>query len=322
LIKKMRNDLFRIQVPLPGIPLGDLNVYVIRSPERNLIIDTGMDHKVSRALLLKSLSILEINLDQTDIFLTHQHADHIGLVKDLIRDNTSIYCQAGGWDFIHNWNGFDAMFQFAEINGFPKGVMQTVFKDHPGHIFRCTWHANPIFPDEGDVISIGDYKLTCVPTPGHSPDSQCLYEPDLKILFSGDHLLGEITPNIHQCCNENENPLKDYFKSLEKVAEMEIVQVFPGHREFDRNPRERIKELLSHHSSRLNHIITLVSDSPKTAFQIASGMKWNIGGDSWKRYPWEQKWLATVEIIAHVHYLEARGKLKKETVQGIIYYSI
>jgi glyoxylase-like metal-dependent hydrolase (beta-lactamase superfamily II) len=38
--------------------------------------------------------------------------------------------------------------------------------------------------------------LIVIETPGHSPGHCCLYEPNKRILFSGDHLLKEITPNV------------------------------------------------------------------------------------------------------------------------------
>jgi hypothetical protein len=43
MIEELRRDLFRILVPLPGSPLKFLNSYAVRSAERNLVIDTGLN---------------------------------------------------------------------------------------------------------------------------------------------------------------------------------------------------------------------------------------------------------------------------------------
>ena len=45
MIEEFQPGLFRVQVPLPNSPLKFLNSYVIRSSDRNLIIDTGLNRK-------------------------------------------------------------------------------------------------------------------------------------------------------------------------------------------------------------------------------------------------------------------------------------
>ncbi|XP_078086784.1 acyl-coenzyme A thioesterase MBLAC2-like [Mustelus asterias] len=42
--------------------------------------------------------------------------------------------------------------------------------------------------EDGDVIELGDRRLTVLHTPGHSPGSICLHEPEQGLLFSGDTL--------------------------------------------------------------------------------------------------------------------------------------
>ena len=63
-----------------------------------------------------------------------------------------------------------------------------------------------------------------------------------KILISGDHILSDITPNI-QCWSDQEDPLKNYLASLDKVYQLDVDLVLPGHRRVFKNFRERISEL-------------------------------------------------------------------------------
>jgi len=44
---------------------------------------------------------------------------------------------------------------------------------------------------EGDIVDLGGVKLEVVHTPGHTPGSICLYEPQTKSLFSGDTLFAD-----------------------------------------------------------------------------------------------------------------------------------
>ena len=57
----------------------------------------------------------------------------------------------------------------------------------------------------------------------------CFYEEENKILISGDHILFDITPNITRW-PELDNSLKVYLASLEKVKDLDVNLVLPGHR--------------------------------------------------------------------------------------------
>jgi len=49
--EEILSNLFRVEIPLPGNPLGTVNSYVIRSPGRNLNVDTGMDREACRTVM-------------------------------------------------------------------------------------------------------------------------------------------------------------------------------------------------------------------------------------------------------------------------------
>jgi glyoxylase-like metal-dependent hydrolase (beta-lactamase superfamily II) len=139
----------------------------------------------------------------------------------------------------------------------------------------------------------------------------CLHEPNKKIFVAGDHILNDITPNI-QLWSDEWNPLKEYLASLDKVYEIDIRLVLPGHRGIFRNCKERIEELKSHHQRRLDEIISILGKGNKNAFQVASQMSWDIICDSWDLFPVSQKWFATGEAISHLKYLEEIGKIQRE----------
>jgi len=88
---EIRKGLYRIVVPLPNSPLKDLNSYVIKGDDRNLIIDTGFNRSVCHEAMLKGLAELGIDLTRTDFMLTHMHADHTGLVSRLATETSKIY---------------------------------------------------------------------------------------------------------------------------------------------------------------------------------------------------------------------------------------
>jgi glyoxylase-like metal-dependent hydrolase (beta-lactamase superfamily II) len=164
---------------------------------------------------------------------------------------------------------------------------------------------------EGNTISIGDYAFRCIETPGHTRGHMCLYEPNKKIFVAGDHILNDISPNI-QLWSDEWNPLKEYLASLEKVYELDIELVLPGHRSISRNCRERIQELKHHHEKRFDEVISILERGSKNAFRVASQMSWDILYDSWDLFPVSQKWFAIGEAIAHLKYLEEKGIIRRE----------
>ena len=77
-------EIFSIQVDLPQNPLRNLNVYVIRTPDQNLLIDTGFNRYECCAALWAGIRELGLDLNKTSVFLTHLHSDHIGLAGDFV----------------------------------------------------------------------------------------------------------------------------------------------------------------------------------------------------------------------------------------------
>ena len=193
------------------------------------------------------------------------------------------------------------------------GFRQTYQFDFEFHIVK-----------DNDEIRVGDYKLQCIETPGHSPGHICLYEPEKKILFSGDHILFDITPNITHW-TIMKNSLGSYLSSLDKVYPLETEMVLPGHRKGMKNHRKRIEELRRHHEERLNEVLKALKSGSKTAYDIGSYLTWDIvtESDSWDMFPPTQKWFAIGETLAHLVYLEEEHKIKKEiTADNKILYSL
>ena len=91
MIEQIQDQLWRIEVPLPGNPLKSINSYVIKSPSRNLIIDTGLDRQECLDAILAGLDEVGVDLEQTDFFITHMHADHSALVPKLAGDASKVY---------------------------------------------------------------------------------------------------------------------------------------------------------------------------------------------------------------------------------------
>ena len=98
---------------------------------------------------------------------------------------------------------------------------------------------------------------------------------------------------------------------------MEIDLVLPGHRRLITDHKRRIAELREHHKTRLREVLSILSNDPLTAFEVASRMTWDLDCDSWEEFPRAQKWFASGEAIAHLRYLQNKGLIVKKDKDGM-----
>ncbi|MFU8794142.1 MAG: MBL fold metallo-hydrolase [Dethiobacteria bacterium] len=320
-VDEIRTNLFRAVIPLPRNPLKATNSYIIKSRERNLIIDTGMNREECKSALLNALDQIDLDLKNTDFFVTHLHADHVGLVDELSSDGALIYFNRPDAEILNHPNLWQLVCSLAGRHGFPAELVNLAIDSHPGQRYSPKNVLDFTMVEDGDIISYGGYELQCIQTPGHTGGHTCLYDLGDRLFFSGDHILGDITPNISTWLDES-NPLDDYFKSLNRVYKMEIELVLPGHRSLFKDCRSRIEQLREHHIIRLNEAEEIIrKNNVANAFEVAAEMTWDLVADSWNDFPLMQKWFATGEALAHICYLENQGRVKREMQgQTMVFY--
>jgi glyoxylase-like metal-dependent hydrolase (beta-lactamase superfamily II) len=80
---------------------------------------------------------------------------------------------------------------------------------------------------EGDVIDLGDRRLTVLHVPGHSPGCIALHDPENGLLLSGDALYDDAEPvaGLH-----HSDPAA-FSASLGRLARLQVRLVLPGHGE-------------------------------------------------------------------------------------------
>jgi glyoxylase-like metal-dependent hydrolase (beta-lactamase superfamily II) len=319
-MEEIRPGLFKADIPIPKNPLKSLNCYILKSGEQTLVVDTGFNLMECRQALMDSLDDLSVDLARTAVFITHMHADHSGLVADLVREGAQAYCSRQDAETINEGEApFLMMDIFIRTGGFPAAELQNAVKKHPGYRFRAMEHVDFHLVGDGDVITVGEYRFTCIHTPGHTRGHMCLYEKDRKILFSGDHVLDDITPNI-SLWSDRHDPLNEFLHSLEKIRDIDATLVLPGHRSAITDLQRRVDELKEHHRVRAAEVLEILGKGPQNAYDVAAGMTWDLSYDDFDSFPVSQKWFAAGEALAHLKYLEGQNLVERVTRDGILIF--
>ncbi|MGO1371945.1 MAG: MBL fold metallo-hydrolase [Senegalia sp. (in: firmicutes)] len=322
LVTKVYEDIYMIEIILPNNPLKALNCYLIKGEDKSLIIDTGFNKKECLDALREGLNELNLEIKDTELFITHLHSDHSGMANIFKDQGVNIYTGEIDGDIINQmttesyWKERDKLKVLFGLKD-----DKITFKENPGYKYVLKEAIDFNYLKEGDKINIGKYSFELVFIPGHTPGHMGLYEKKHKIFFSGDHILNGITPNIGFWGFE-QDILGVYFNSLDKIHSFDIEHLFTAHRKSVDDHKKRIEELIQHHKDRLNEILTILSFDGLSVRDVASKMTWSIRAKDWDDFPRPQKWFATGEAMAHLEHLYASGKIEKEIKDGTLYFRL
>jgi glyoxylase-like metal-dependent hydrolase (beta-lactamase superfamily II) len=140
-----------------------------------------------------------------------------------------------------------------------------------------------------------------------------------KILFTGDHLLKEITPNPILNVPVNRLPfqypsLREYLNSLEKIGKLDVSILLPGHGEEITDVKGLIQNIFSHHQERTDLICSILSKGEKTPYEIAMELFPGV--------PPFEVFLGISEALGHLEILKEKEIVKMIEKEGKNYYSL
>ncbi|MFW6056186.1 MAG: MBL fold metallo-hydrolase [Chloroflexota bacterium] len=321
MIEELLPGVLRLEVPLPRSPLKATNSYVVFDRERPLIIDTAFNRPECHDAFLGLVDEAGIDLDSADYFVTHVHADHLGLAVSLARNGAAIYFNEPDIPLARPADEYwESMGQAYEMHGMPLSDSHTAMERHPGRIYGPDRDFPYTVVQDGDIFERGGYRLRCFQTSGHTPGHMCLLLENLNVLFCGDHILGDITPNITMWPGM-EDPLGHYLRSLDAVRRLNVDRALTGHRSMVVDCAERIGELERHHAGRCEEVLAALADGEKDAATVTPLISWDLRYETWDEVHPVQKLFATGETIAHLQYLEKRGSVASREAGGRILFS-
>ncbi|MGW4956141.1 MBL fold metallo-hydrolase [Nonomuraea sp. NPDC004186] len=306
--------VWSVPVPIPGNPLGYTLVYALESPKGPVLVDAGWNHPDAWDALSGGLAAVGIDVSTVSgVVVTHFHPDHAGLagqVKDV----------SGAWIAMHEDDAalVRLMHDYAaeEHESFQSDMLRRAGAD-PGEARQAVSRPTPpALPDrrlrDGDLVDLPGRKLRAVHTPGHTPGHICLHLEDADRLFTGDHVLPDITPHvgIYPYDRDDVDPLGDFLDSLDRIADLGPLDALPAHEWIFPDVAARAVQIRHHHDEKLVRLRALLARRPEplTIWEVAAMMTWNR--------PWDDlspmlKGMAAGEAAAHLRALEARGEVRR-----------
>jgi glyoxylase-like metal-dependent hydrolase (beta-lactamase superfamily II) len=291
-----------ITLPLP-FELEHVNVGLVELGEGYLLIDTGMTFAaLSPALEQAGVPWREIRT----VFATHIHPDHIG--------SAPLAIEASGAELLMHRAEYEYLNRILEGNthwielaftegGVPPGCWDAI-RNAVGTMRNSLGAIHPDrFVEDGEAIPTALGPAVVVATPGHSPGHLCLYWPDRRLLYSGDHMIETITPNI--AWMPGRDMLGEYLESLDRVAALDVELVIASHGRPFGNHRAWIAATRRHHEERCSAILNHLQSGPRTAYELVPVL-WDRDFSSFHLY------FALFEVLAHLEHMHRRGIIEFE----------
>ncbi len=207
---------------------GVSNFYLIMGTE-NFLVDTGLPgrtRELKNCLESNGKNPQDINM----IVITHHHFDHTGSLDKMKRLTGAVVAvHRDDWPYVTGEKIHKGPFFMRPLIKF----MNIIYRTKPVE--------TDVILKDGDKV--GDY--TVIHTPGHTPGSICLYNPQNKVIFVGDNLRynkGALIPPTERLIPD----ILNYKKSMEKLEALDIETILTGHGEpVTKNANMLMKEFIS-----------------------------------------------------------------------------
>jgi glyoxylase-like metal-dependent hydrolase (beta-lactamase superfamily II) len=300
--------VFRLRLPLPWPGVPHCNAWAVAAGDGIVLFDTGMHQPGSLAHLERALAMCNLSLENVRLIVcTHAHSDHYGQAASIVE-------RAGCELWMHpNHEHMLRMAEDPEANlarrlevGRQSGVPEEPLRRY----------ATKRDPEETGIAAVIEPDRALVPgvvvdtdlgpwsvheTPGHAPSHVCLFQPERRLLISGDHLLGRIS--LYFDYGSSPDPVGEFLHSLDVVEKLDARLCLPGHGRTFADVHAHIEGNRKLVSERLVAVLRAVSEQPLSAFEIVP----HVYGQSLS--PLNAHWLLS-KVLSFLTHLRAEGQVQ------------
>lgn len=271
--ERVGRQLYRLRLPLPFPGVPHCNAWAIGTPDELVLFDTGMYEERTLDELERALGDCGLRLEAVRrIVCTHAHLDHCGAAGP-IKDRT-------GAEFLLHPNHLhmrrlvddpqallSRQLEVARQCGVPEETLRRY--ESLRRAERSEVYPIPE-PDgelrEGMVIETAVGPWQVYETPGHAPSHVCFYQPQQRLLISGDHLLGRVS--LYFDYGYTPDPVGEFLDSLAKVERLGARLCLAGHGRTFSDVQAHIDATRELIAGRLRSLLAAVSREPLSAYEL------------------------------------------------------
>ena len=265
--------VYRLRLPLPWPGVPHCNAWAIAAGDGVVLFDTGMHEPGSLAHLERALGMCNLRLENVRLVVcTHAHSDHYGQAAPTVsRAGCELWMHPNYQHILSMAEDPDAALarrlEVARQSGVPEEPLRRFAsqrgKQNPGI-------AEVLAPDrelvEGVKIDTDLGEWVTYQTPGHAPSHVCLFQPERRLLISGDHLLGRIS--LYFDYGYSPDPVGEFLHSLDVTQELGARLCLPGHGRTFTDVQAHIEGNRTLINERLQKVGEALEEGPLTAFEI------------------------------------------------------
>ncbi|MFC5974000.1 MBL fold metallo-hydrolase [Halomarina salina] len=314
----------QIEIPTP-FEVGRVNCYLFTGAEATLL-DPGPNTEAAYEALSAGLNEQGFSVSDVDhVLFTHPHMDHFGMANRIVEESGAK--TVAHRDAVVALNGPDRHFEreraffrpFLLSMGVPEDIIASALMLPEAY----TEYRKPFAVDrklaDGDTIDVGG-GLTAIHTPGHAPGSVCFVSRTDDVVFTGDHVLQDVTPNplltiTPGAGDERTRSLPTYLESLNRLRRVDATVGRAGHGDDITDIDARIQETLEHHNDRKELIAGLINKiGPMSAYDVMQEM--------FPELPATEVFAGMSEVIGHLDLLEDENRVHIEKEDQVRQYSM
>jgi glyoxylase-like metal-dependent hydrolase (beta-lactamase superfamily II) len=303
--------LWRLRLPLPWPGVPHCNAWAISAPDGGIVlVDTGMHGPDSMEQLDRAMAMVGLRVEDVRLLVcTHAHSDHYGQAGQIVdRAGCELWMHPNHQHATRSLEDPEQALQrrleVARTSGVPELVLRRyaeLAKQRPA-IARVVDPDLALLPGIEVATALGDWGV--IETPGHAPSHVCLYQPERRILISGDHLLGRIS--LYYDYGWSPDPVGEFLRSLDAIEALKPSPrlCLAGHARPFTDVQAHIEANRELVAQRVAATAVAIEDRALTAYEVVPHVH---GPDAVHA----AAWLLT-ETLCYLGHLEAIGAARRE----------
>ena len=301
--------VFRLRLPLPWPGVPHCNAWAVTAAGGFVLFDTGMHQPDSPAQLERALAMCGLRLEDARLVIcTHAHSDHYGQAATVLeRAGCELWMHPQREHMTRMAEDPEAVLarrlEVARQSGVPEEPLRRYASERRT---RQSGISGLIEPDrelvDGVSVETDVGTWSVHETPGHAPSHVCLFEPQRRLLISGDHLLGRVS--LYFDYGYTPDPVGEFLHSLDVVQALGARLCLPGHGRTFTDVNAHIEGNRGLVRERLASVLEAVSARSLTAFEVLP----HVYGESLS--PENAHWLLS-KVLSYLTHLRAVGRVRQ-----------